>query len=143
MIITPACEWLTLARRYQECCQSTAALVVGHTELHAEWVARQQDATKDMSEALAHLAELTGSATVGEAVLSRTNALIRAERAFSQAEMDRQTAQGALRRAAREALASEAQELRAALDQVSSDEGRAMILVRLAKVEQLREEITS
>lgn len=143
MSIIAASEWLTAARKYQECCRHTAALLVCHTALHSEWVARQQAATSDMGEALAHMAKLTGSPAVGEMVLSRTNALIRAERTREQAEYDLQDARGALHRAARDALDAEAQELRTSLDQISSDEARAVVLLRLAKVEQLREEVTS
>jgi len=76
-------------------------------------------------------------------VLSRTNALIRAEKAQSQAHLDLQAAQGALRCAARDALDAEAQELRAALELAPSDEGRALILARLATVEQFRKEATA
>lgn len=143
MSILAACACLTNARRYQEVCQTSYVLFKHLPDLKAEWAARQIEALGHMTEALEHFAKLTGSPTVGEMVLSRTNALIRAEKAQSQAHLDLQAAQSALRCAARDALDAEAQEIRDSLAQAASDEARALLLTRLATVEQFRKEVAA
>lgn len=147
-ILALGCQALTIARRQQEAIKSMIDIARNappgtfSPDEHRGFDQRMADAQQGVASALDKLIALTGSRAVGEQVLARTNALLRAERAASLARYTVEQAVFALRCAAAEALEEEAKSLTVEIDTAADEETRGGLTAQLhrtaAVVEQLR-----